>query len=343
MSRVALVTGACGFIGVHTCTRLLDEGWEVIGLDDLSRAGSERHLQDLSLHPAFTFVHADVSSADGVTSAFRITSPSLVIHLAAQVAVTTSVTDPRRDFEVNALGTLNILEACRQSSTRPFLIFASTNKVYGPLEGMEFHSGDGRYTLPRGWEGVDEKCPLDFYSPYGCSKGAADQYVLDFARIYQVPGVVLRQSCIYGPKQMGIEDQGWVAWFAIAALLGKPITIFGNGLQVRDLLHVSDLVDLYLTAWDRREDISGEAFNVGGGRANALGLLEYLEVLNGHGVEPKASFSLPRPGDQRVFVSDNRKVLARTGWAPRIDVVSGITEMLDDLTLRLARGDIDRR
>lgn len=334
------MTGSCGFIGFHTCSRLLDDGWQVVGFDDLSRAGSERHCEELSSRTGFTFVKGDVTHSDAIASAFGVGVPDVVVHLAAQVAVTTSISSPRRDFEINALGTLNVLEACRRVSPLPFVIFSSTNKVYGPLHSMAFREGDHRYVLPDGWAGVNEAYPLDFYSPYGCSKGSADQYVIDFDRIFGVPGVVLRQSCIYGPKQMGIEDQGWVAWFAIAALQGREITVFGNGLQVRDLLHVSDLVDLYVTAWEQRECVRGRAFNVGGGRTNALGLLEYLSWLKDQGLEPEVSYSAARPGDQRVFVSDNSSITRCIGWVPRIAVRDGLAEMLKDLRGAVGRGDM---
>ena len=255
-----LVIGGAGFIGCNLAERLLRQQAEVLVLDDLSRHGSETNLAWLRTIGAFEFVKCDIRDAAAVDAVFRQHARiDVVVHLAAQVAVTTSVVNPRDDFEVNLLGTFNVLEAIRHRGDQPALVYASTNKVYGKLDGATVVEREARYELRDLPDGVAESAPLDFYSPYGCSKGAADQYGRDYSRIYGLRTVVFRQSCIYGQRQFGIEDQGWVAWLAIAHELGIPFTLFGNGKQVRDLLHVDDLVDLYLRwycphrARDRRD------------------------------------------------------------------------------------------
>jgi CDP-paratose 2-epimerase len=253
----------------------------------------------------------------------------LVIHNAGQVAVTTSVTDPRTDFEINAAGTFEVLEALRASRRRPPLVFSSTNKVYGALEGLRSRRRGRRYVLVDAPYGVAERFPLDFHSPYGCSKGAADQYVRDYARIYDLPTVVFRKSCIYGPRQFGVEDQGWVAWFAIAALLKRDITIFGDGRQVRDVLHVEDLVRAYEAAVRSPDKVAAQAFNVGGGPGSILSLLDLIQMLEEH---LKRRIPLLwdewRPGDQRVYVSDIRRLETVLGWKPEIDAETGIAQLI---------------
>jgi CDP-paratose 2-epimerase len=245
------------------------------------------------------------------------------------VAVTTSVENPREDFQINALGTFNLLDAVRRISPETFFINASTNKVYGRMEDVGFIERKGRYEYRDLPGGVSETRTLDFHSPYGCSKGVADQYAIDYARVYGLRTVTLRQSCIYGPRQFGVEDQGWVAWFCIAAILGRPITIYGDGKQIRDVLHVEDLCRVYKAAIDRRDRISGQAFNIGGGPGNTLSLLELLELLEGElGRKIPLQWDDWRPGDQPVFVCDLQKAKEKLGWAPEIPTEKGVRSLI---------------
>lgn len=327
-----LITGGAGFIGCNTAVAFMAQGDEVVIFDNLSRVGSEENLRwVLSQTGVVAFVRADVRDEAAVQQAMDH-QPDVVIHLAAQVAVTSSVADPRTDFDINALGTLNVLEAARAARTPPLVLFASTNKVYGSLEDLECTPGEGgtRYTCSRSEIGIDECRQLDFHSPYGCSKGAADQYVRDYARIYGLRTVVLRQSCIYGHRQFGIEEQGWLAWFVLAALSGRSITIYGDGLQVRDVLDVSDLVRLYQLCVEQIDKVSGRVLNVGGGPENAVSILEslkHLESLLGrpviHGFEDW------RPGDQKLFISCNREAHRHLGWRPRVGVDEGLPHLVD--------------
>jgi CDP-paratose 2-epimerase len=258
---------------------------------------------------------------------------NVILHLAGQVAVTTSVTNPREDFDVNALGTFNMLEAARKASKPPLFLYSSTNKVYGGLESFSVKEEGDQYVFTEAKEGVSEEAPLDFHSPYGCSKGAADQYVRDYARIYGLKTIVFRQSCIYGSHQMGIEDQGWVAWFMIAAILGKPITIYGNGKQVRDVLSVDDLVEVYTSAIDHIDRIAGKIYNIGGGAKNALSLLRFLDHLkNNLGLSVSPSFAATRPGDQPIFISNNALAKKDFGWEPKIGTEEGFRTLFAWLT-----------
>ncbi len=307
-SGPVLVTGGAGFIGANLADRLATDGHDVVVFDALARPGVERNLAWLEArHPRrVTAVIGDIRDEKAVDKVVR--DATAVFHLAAQVAVTTSLVDPVGDFEVNVRGTVNLLEALRRQDLRTPLVFASTNKVYGDLADLPLEIVDDCH-LPRDrsarLNGVDELRPLDFHTPYGCSKGAADQYVLDYARSFDLPTCVLRMSCIYGPRQMGTEDQGWVAHFLIRALAGQPITIYGDGRQVRDILYVADAVEAYVSAWRRIEAVKGRAFNLGGGPANAVSLrllLGHIEQLIGRSVA--LSFEDWRPGDQRYYVSD---------------------------------------
>mgnify|MGYP000108938016 CR=1 FL=1 len=332
MTKRYLITGGAGFIGVNYAHRLLSRGEEVVIYDNLSRHGTEANVDWLrSEHGADTFELevADVRDFDALAAAAR--GADVIVHLAAQVAVTTSVEDPRTDFEVNALGTFNVLEVARLSGRRPIVLYASTNKVYGGMEDVVVVEEPTRYRYRDLPAGVPETQPLDFESPYGCSKGAGDQYVRDYARIYGLPTVVFRQSCIYGPRQMGVEDQGWVAWFVIAAVTGQPITIYGDGKQVRDLLYIDDLLDLYDRAVERIDMTAGEVYNVGGGPANTLSVwAEFgplLERLVGRPIP--VSYDDWRPGDQRVYISDIRKAQRELGWVPRIGVEEGIRRLYE--------------
>ena len=327
MEKKMLVTGGAGFIGYHAAVHYARKGWRVTVFDDLSRRGSAINFEALRCVPKVECVRGDVRSPDDLGACFAgAGAVDAVLHLAAQVAVTTSVVDPRHDFDVNAFGTFNVLEATRKYAPGASLLYSSTNKVYGGLEHHSVIERDGRYDFATLLEGVGEAEPLDFHSPYGCSKGSADQYVRDYARIYGLRTSVIRQSCIYGTRQFGVEDQGWVAWFAIAAVLGLPATIYGDGKQVRDLLWVEDLLDLY----DRsiEHGAPGAIYNAGGGPAHRCSILELLTALGDIlGRDVVCETSEWRPGDQRVFYSDNRKAREELGWQPRTGVADGVRQL----------------
>jgi CDP-paratose 2-epimerase len=326
-----LITGGAGFIGVNAALRFLDRGWKVTLFDNLSRRGTELNMQTLEerFSGKYQFIKGDIRT--DVQKLQQLAEASdVVLHLAAQVAVTTSVVNPREDFDINALGTFNVLEAVRLSTKRPAVLYASTNKVYGGLEHLEVVEQDRRYAFAGSLTGVSEGEPLDFHSPYGCSKGAADQYVRDYSRLYDMKTVVFRQSCIYGPQQFGVEDQGWVAWFLIAAMLGRPVTLYGNGKQVRDLLFVEDLIDCYEAAIANIDRVSGSIYNLGGGAKNTLSLMEFLEHIEKKlGLNLQKNFGDVRPGDQPIFVSDNSKAKQELGWEPNVDVVTGIGKLYE--------------
>lgn len=328
-----LITGGAGFIGCNLAHRLASDGHKVLIFDNLSRAGVEENLAWLQATHGdrIEAIVADIRHKETVETA--VSRARRVYHLAAQVAVTTSLADPVHDFTVNAAGTLNVLEAVRARDEPPPLVFTSTNKVYGKLAGVNFAAQGDRYgpkdALLAG-RGVGEDQPLDFASPYGCSKGAADQYVLDYARSFGLPMAVFRMSCIYGPHQFGTEDQGWVAHFIRRALAGETITLYGDGRQVRDILYVDDLVDALILAQDRIGSLRGDAFNIGGGTDNTVSLLELLDRFPALiGVKADRRFDDWRPGDQPWYVSDTGRYFARTGWRPRVGV--------DDGLMRLAR------
>jgi CDP-paratose 2-epimerase len=342
-TRPVLITGGSGFIGANLAERLLEGGENVVLLDNLSRAGVAENARSLSerFGSRVRLVIADVRDEKAVAN--WVERASAVYHFAAQVAVTTSLVDPVLDFDVNVCGTLNVLEALRRLSAPPPLLFTSTNKVYGALSDIALRETELRYT-PRdaalAASGVDEDRPLSFCSPYGCSKGAADQYVLDYAHSYGLKAAVLRMSCIYGPRQFGNEDQGWVAHFLIKAARGEPITIYGDGKQVRDILFVSDLMDAMLIARSRIDELAGTAFNIGGGPGNVISLRELLrqvEELTGRAVEVR--FAQVRVGDQPYYVSNTSLFRRATGWQPRVDAARGVRLLYDWLLLhRIERG-----
>ena len=329
---VALITGGAGFVGTNLAKRLVADGRRVRILDSLARPGAEQNLRWLSSMAGdrVQFQLGDVRNRFALRRA--LDGASEVFHLAAQVAVTTSVDDPTEDLDVNLRGTHNLLEELRRLDEPPPLVFTSTNKVYGTLPGLRLELVDDR------WEpvdvrlresGLDERLPLDFCTPYGCSKGAADQYVLDYAKSFGLPALVFRMSCIYGPHQHGNEDQGWVAHFAIRALEGSPITIYGDGCQVRDLLFVEDLVSAFLLARDRVGELRGATYNMGGGPENAVSLLEVLELVSELlGERPRLRFAEERLGDQRYYVADTRRFRAATGWQPQVAVEEGIARLV---------------
>jgi CDP-paratose 2-epimerase len=326
-----LITGGAGFIGTNLAHRLAAAGRRVLVFDNLSRPGVQRNLAWLrATHgDRVEALIADVRDAEAVRSA--VGKAAQVFHFAAQVAVTSSIVDPVHDFDVNVRGTLNLLEAMRDIPHPPSLVFTSTNKVYGALGDIALVRSATRCSPKRGRyseHGVDERRPLDFHSPYGCSKGAADQYVLDYARSYGLPALVFRMSCIYGPHQCGTEDQGWVAHFLLKALADAPITIFGDGRQVRDILHVDDLVEAFLLAQQHVGRLAGEPFNIGGGAANAVSLLDVVEhIARLNGGAPEIHHGERRLGDQAYYVSDCRKFSAATQWHPRMGAREGIAHL----------------
>jgi CDP-paratose 2-epimerase len=327
-----IITGGAGFIGCHAASRFHAAGHQVVVVDNLSRRGADANLAWLRDQGVNQFVKADIRDPRAMNDLLaRHADADAVLHLAAQVAVTTSVADPRADFETNALGTFNVLEAVRLAAAgRPAVLYSSTNKVYGNLEHVEVVERNGRYAYDDRPFGVDESEPLDFHSPYGCSKGAGDQYVRDYARIYRLKTVLFRQSCIYGTRQFGIEDQGWIAWFCIAVTTGQPFSIFGDGKQIRDTLWVGDLVDVYERALERIDEVSGEVFNIGGGPANTLSLRELVARLSREfGRDLNPPYADWRPGDQRVFVADIRKAERRLGWTPKVATSEGVGRLID--------------
>ncbi len=326
-----LVTGGCGFVGCNIVDTLLARGDSVRVLDSFARDGARENARWLrGRHRSrLTIVSGDVRDAEVVNEAVR--GAKGVLHLAGQVAVTTSLDDPIYDFEVNARGTLNVLESLRRHNPEAALVFASTNKVYGRLlndadvvrNAERYAPADERFAA-----GIAEGEPIDLYSPYGCSKGAADQYVRDYARVFGLRTVVLRMSCIYGPRQFGTEDQGWIAHMVLCAIRGEPITIYGDGFQVRDALHVGDAVAAWLGAFDQMDSVAGSIFNLGGGPRSAMSLrdlLRRIEELRGSAAD--VAFDAWRPGDQPWYVSDTRRIEAALGWRPRISLDDGLRSL----------------
>jgi len=328
VQKPVLITGGAGFIGSNLAHRLLSQGRHVVLLDNLSRAGVESNAEWLSeeFDARVRLVIGDTRDETLVRELVR--GASSVFHFAAQVAVTTSLVDPVHDFDVNLRGTLNVLEALRTMDNPPPLLFTSTNKVYGSLSDVPLIEDATKYhpaseSLRR--TGIDEGRSLDFHSPYGCSKGASDQYVLDYARSFGLRATVFRMSCIYGPRQFGTEDQGWVAHFLVRAQAGESITIYGDGKQVRDILFVGDLIDAMLRADADMDRFAGRAFNMGGGPENTLSLIELLDLIAQlHGRSPSTRFAATRTGDQRYYVSNTSRFHALTGWTPKVGVRKGV-------------------
>ena len=318
-----LIFGGAGFIGSNWAHYLLQNSdARVHVFDNVSRKGVRHNLEWLQKTAGnsgrLQITVGDVRDASMVERAVRPATE--VYHFAAQVAVTTSISDPRLDFEVNAAGTFNVLEAVRKAGNSPFLLFTSTNKVYGDMSSQGIVGGRRRYSFS-GRQAVCELQPLDFYSPYGCSKGTADQYVHDYARMFKIPAVVFRMSCIAGPRQFGTEDQGWVAHFLYSALTNTPVVIYGDGRQVRDVLCVEDLVQAFAAVREHSASCAGQVYNVGGGMNNTVSLLELMseiEDLTGHALE--VTYEEPRAGDQLVYVTDFGKLNRDTGWKPQISV-----------------------
>jgi CDP-paratose 2-epimerase len=331
-----IITGVAGFIGSHTAASFLSKGHTVVGIDNMSRAGSWENLEWLKEQgEEFQFYTASCRLPSSMLVVFgEHHDAQIVIHEAGQVAVTKSIQSPQTDFQANALGTLNVLEATRLYCPGATFLFASTNKVYGSLlYGPQLFEAQTHYKICSSWlafEGYNELTPLDFHTPYGCSKGCADQYVRDYHRIYGLKTVVFRQSCIYGTRQYGKEDQGWVAWLTIASLLNLPITIYGNGKQVRDLLWIDDLVNLYHKAIERIDVAAGQVYNVGGGMANSISILELLDrnSSNGDG-KPRLTYAPARLGDQRLFVADCGKAQRELGWSPQVGLDEGLQKLTE--------------
>jgi CDP-paratose 2-epimerase len=323
-----LITGGAGFIGINLAQHLIHNNKSIRIFDNLSRKGVEKNLDWLkTTYPGrFDFIRGDVRNFEEVRQSIQ--DIDTVFHFASQVAVTTSVEHPRTDFEINALGTLNVLEAVRIQKNPPAVLFTSTNKVYGKLPNVECRENEKAYRFPSGMKGIDELQPLDFYSPYGCSKGAADQYIHDYSRIYGLKTVVFRMSCIYGPHQFGNEDQGWVVHFVISAILNRTLNIYGDGKQVRDILYVDDLVRAFHMAAENLDKSSGGIFNIGGGLSNSISLIELIEILREiTGNEIPIQFFDWRPGDQKIYISNIQKAQDILDWKPEVSAKQGIMKL----------------
>lgn len=330
-----LITGGCGFLGSNLASDAIERGDEVIIFDSLYRSGSRENLAWLQSQGGFTFEHGDIRNQNDITRVVQIYKPDVIFHLAGQVAMTTSIANPRMDFEVNVMGTHNLLEAVRLHVPDATVVYSSTNKVYGDLEQFNYRETATRYECIDRVNGFDETTLLDFHSPYGCSKGAADQYMLDYARIFGLNTVVFRHSSMYGGRQFATYDQGWVGWFcqkateAKSGMVKKPFTISGTGKQVRDVLHADDMKTLYMSAVNNIKVARGQAFNVGGGVANSLSLLELFELLNEINNIELVYTKLPvRESDQRVFVADIAKAYDLLGWKPEVSAREGVARMV---------------
>jgi len=331
-----LITGGCGFLGSNIASEILKRGDELIVFDSLYRYGSYQNLEWLKTQGEFIFIHGDIRNTNDVENTIKTYKPDVIYHLAGQVAMTTSIADPRMDFEVNAGGSFNLLNAVRLYNPESIVIYSSTNKVYGDLGQFTYEETETRYKCIEKPNGFDESTPLDFHSPYGCSKGAADQYMLDFARIYGIKTVVFRHSSMYGGSQFATFDQGWVGWFIQKAgeikqgKLKEPFTISGNGKQVRDLLYASDCVDLYLKASRKIDNEKGQAFNIGGGIENSSSLLELFSFLEQE-LDIKMTYTKlpPRESDQKVFVADISKAKRLIEWEPKVSKEDGIRKMIE--------------
>lgn len=330
-----LVTGGCGFIGSNLAAEVLKRGEELFVLDNLFRHGSAQNLDWLKKQGQFKYYPFDIRNANDVETVIREVKPDVVFHLAGQVAMTTSIANPRMDFEINALGTFNLLDSIRKYSPNASILYSSTNKVYGDFSDLTFEETDTRYICKEYPNGIPETYPLEFHSPYGCSKGAADQYLLDFHRIYDLNTVVFRHSSMYGGNQHATYDQGWVGWFIQKALeikkgtASETFTISGNGKQVRDVLHADDVIHLYFSSLSIIEKIKGQVFNVGGGIENSLSLLELFSILEDLlSIEMKYDQLPPRRSDQLVFIADNKKAEGMIGWSPEVSKNKGLEKMI---------------
>jgi CDP-paratose 2-epimerase len=330
-----LITGGCGFLGSNLAKEALARNIDLVIFDNLSRVGSEKNLAWLKSLGRFKFVHGDIRSANDVEQLVASEKPDVIFHLAGQVAMTTSIQNPRKDFEINASGTLNLLDSVRKYAANAAVIYSSTNKVYGDLGQLKYEEGDKRYDLADYRSGLPESTPLSFASPYGCSKGSADQYMLDFNHVYGLKTVVFRHSSMYGGRQFSTIDQGWVGWFCDQAIkaskgeLSELFTISGNGKQVRDVLYADDMVRLYFSAADRIESVQGEVFNIGGGAGNSLSLLELFDILEEELGVKLCYTKLPwRESDQKVFIADISKAEKLLDWHPKVGAREGVKRMI---------------
>ncbi len=330
-----LITGGCGFLGSNLAAHAIGRSDQVKVFDNLSRLGSESNRAWLETFGAFEFQLGDIRDAAAVEQAIREYAPDVIFHLAGQVAMTTSLQSPRLDFEINALGTLNVLEAVRQYLPGCGVVYSSTNKVYGDLEQFEYDETEMRYVCIERPNGFDETTPFDAHSPYGCSKGTADLYIMDYARMFGLKTATFRHSSMYGGRQFATADQGWIGWFCGEALRIKngeiaSVQISGNGKQVRDVLHAEDMVSLYFAAAERIDAIRGQAFNVGGGMPNSLSLRELFALIGDlESIDMRFESGAPRESDQKVFVADLTKAERLLGWTPKVDARTGIARMLD--------------
>lgn len=342
-----LITGGCGFLGSNLASHAIRTGVETWVFDNLGREGSVTNLGWLRGLGHFEFIHSDIRNSNDVARAIQSIRPDAVFHLAGQVAMTTSIANPRMDFEVNAMGTLNLLEAVREHAPAATIIYSSTNKVYGDLEQYAYQETDSRFICVDHPNGFNESTPLDFHSPYGCSKGSADQYLRDYHRIFGLQTIVFRHSSMYGGRQFATADQGWIGWFCKmaaetkAGLRTEPFSISGNGKQVRDVLHADDMIDLYFKALVHSEIAAGQAYNIGGGPDHSLSLLELFEILQTLIGKPLDYIHLPpRESDQRVFVADIRKASELGGWRPKVSARQGVTQMLEWVEQLIEKPDL---
>ena len=330
-----MITGGCGFLGSNIASEIIRRNDELIIYDNLSRVGSAENLNWLRAQGTFRFEKKSTVDFEKISAVIESEKPDVVYHLAGQVAMTTSITNPRLDFETNSLGSLNLLESVRLFSPETIIVYSSTNKVYGDFDYLQYEEMESRYVCSQYSEGFDERMPLDFHSPYGCSKGSADQYMLDYARIYGLRTIVFRHSSMYGSRQFGTYDQGWISWFAQKAVELKnnkdtKFAISGNGKQVRDVLHADDMVSLYINCPNSIEKSRGQAFNIGGGMINSLSLLELFSIL-----EEELKIKLiyenlrPRMSDQKIFVANLEKAKSIFNWKPSIDKLTGVRKMLE--------------
>lgn len=331
-----LITGGCGFVGSNIASYAIKQGFDVIIIDSLYRKGSEDNLKWLQSQGEFKFYKEDTKNFEGLSKIIKDLKPDAVFHLAGQAAMTTSISNPRLDFETNALGAFNLLESVRQFSPDTAIIYSSTNKVYGDMEQYTYTEKEKRYICNEYPKGFDESVPLEFHSPYGCSKGCADQYILDYARIFGLKTLVFRHSAMYGGRQFATYDQGWIGWFCQKAieekkgLLKEPFTISGNGKQVRDVLNAQDIVNVYFAGLKNIDKVKGSFFNIGGGFENSLSLLELFDLLRENlGVKMEYIQLPPRESDQRVFIADSTKAQKVLGWKPEIDCKTGVLRMID--------------
>lgn len=331
-----LINGGCGFLGSNLASYGIEQGHDITVFDNLSRLGASSNREWLKSLGDFSFIHGDMRNKNDVETVIKEGKFDAVFHLAGQVAMTTSIANPYMDFEINAMGALNLLDSIRKYSPETAVFFSSTNKVYGDLENYHYEETDTRYRCVEYPNGFDESVPLDFRSPYGCSKGTADQYMLDFARIYGIKATVFRHSSMYGSRQFATYDQGWIGWFVEKAIERyknphcEPFTISGNGKQVRDILHAKDMIRLYYSALENVDKVCGEAYNIGGTMEQSLSLLELFDMLNKIlGIKMEYTQLPPRQSDQKVFVADITKINERIGWKPEVTSLDGVSAMVE--------------